>query len=278
VSVRPAEVLRRATRYLDRHGVESPEATAEVLLMHVLETDRAGLYSRERGLDAREARMFGRAICQRCTGVPVQHLTGRQGFRRIVVEVRPGVFVPRPETELLVEHALAALGEGSDPVIVDAGTGTGAIALSIKDERPDARVFATDLSPEAVELARANAERLGLEVSVLEGDLLSPLPVDLRGRVSLVVSNPPYLPEAELDGLPPEVRADPPLALVGDLEPYRRLATDAPGWLRAGGVLAVEIDARRGGDVVRALGSAFADVRVEPDLAGRDRVVVARTS
>jgi release factor glutamine methyltransferase len=277
VTVRPAEVLRRATRYLDRHGVDSPQATAEVLLMHVLETDRAGLYLRERGLDAREARMFGRAICQRCTGVPVQHLTGRQGFRRIVVEVRPGVFVPRPETELLVEHALTALGDAPDPVVVDAGTGTGAIALAIKEERPDAAVFATDLSPEAVELARANADRLALAVSVLEGDLLSPLPEDLRGRVDLVVSNPPYLPEAELDGLPAEVRADPPLALVGDLEPYRRLAADAPGWLGEGGVLAVEVDARRGDDVVRVLGSVFADVRVEPDLAGRDRVVVART-
>jgi release factor glutamine methyltransferase len=277
VTVRPAEVLRRATRYLDRHGVDSPEATAEVLLMHVIETDRAGLYTRERGLDAREARMFGRAICQRCSGVPVQHLTGRQGFRRIVVEVRPGVFVPRPETELLVEHALASLGDARDPVVVDAGTGTGAIALSIKDERPGAAVFATDLSPEAVELARANADRLGIEVSVLEGDLLSPLPEDLRGRVDLVVSNPPYLSEAELAGLPPEVRADPPLALVGDLEPYRRLAADAPGWLREGGVLAVEIDARRRDEAVRVLDPEFADLRVEQDLAGRDRVVVART-
>ena len=240
--MRPAEVLRRATGYLDRHGVESPGPTAEVL-----------------------------------TGVPVQHLTGRQGFRRIVVEVRPGVFVPRPETELLVEHALSALGEAPGPVVVDAGTGTGAIALSIKDERPDAAVFATDISPEAVELARANAGRLGLGVSVLEGDLLSPLPEDLLGRVDLVVSNPPYVPEAELDGLPPEVRADPPLALLGDLEPYRRLATDAPRWLRGGGVLAVEIDARRGDDVAGVLGSAFTDGRVEPDLAGRDRVVVART-
>jgi release factor glutamine methyltransferase len=276
VSVRPADVLRRATRYLDRHGVESPRATAELLMMHVLETDRAGLYARARGLDAREARMIGRAICQRCTGVPVQHLTGKQGFRRLVVEVRPGVFVPRPETEMLVEHALAALGDVRDPVVVDAGTGTGAIALSIKDERPEATVFATDLSPEAVELARANADRLCLAISVLEGDLLAPLPEYLRGRVDLVISNPPYLPEAELAGLPPEVRADPPLALVGDLEPYRRLASDAPGWLRGGGVLAVEIDARRGDELLRAYEPAFVHVRVEPDLTGRDRVVVAR--
>jgi release factor glutamine methyltransferase len=278
MTMRPAEVLQRATGYLERHGIEEARANAEVLLMHVLETDRAGLYTREHGLDAREARMFGRAICQRCTGVPVQHLTERQGFRRIVVQVRPGVFVPRPETEVLVEHALSVLGDVVAPTVVDAGTGTGAIALSIKDERPDATVFATDVSPEAVELARANADRLGLAISVIEGDLLSPLPEEQRGRVDLVISNPPYLTEDELADLPPEVRADPPVALVGGLEPYRRLAADAATWLRAGGVLALEIDARRGDDVVRVLGSTYADARVEPDLTGRDRVVVARTS
>ncbi len=275
--MRPAEVLQRAERYLDRHGVDSPRVTAEVLLMHVLRTDRAGLYTRDRGLDSREARMFGRAICQRCTGIPVQHLTGHQAFRRIVVEVRPGVFVPRPETEMLVEHALSALGDAPDPTVVDVGTGTGAIALAIKDERPDATVFATDLSPEAVELARANADRLGLGVTVLEGDLLFPVPDALRGWIDLVVSNPPYLSENDLEDLPSEVRADPPLALFGDLEPYRRLAAEAPRWLRDGGLLAVEIDARRADEVVPTLGPALADVRVEPDLAGRDRVVVART-
>ena len=275
--MRPAEVVQRATRYLDRHGVESPQSTAEVLLMRVLETDRAGLYTRDVGLDAREARMFGRAIRQRCAGVPLQHLTGQQGFRRIVVEVRCGVFVPRPETEMLVEHALSALGDSPAPVVVDAGTGTGAIALSIKDERPTATVFATDVSPEAIELARANADRLGLAISVLEGDLLSPLPDDLRGNADLLISNPPYLPGDELADLPPEVRADPLLALGGDLEPYRRLAAEAPAWLRVGGVLAVEIHSGRAEEVVRGLGAAFVDVRVEPDLAGRDRVVLARS-
>ena len=102
----------------------------------MLGTDRAGLYARSEGLDTREARMFGRAICQRCAGTPVQHLTGDQPFRRITLEVRPGVFVPRPETELLVEHVLAEVGDREDPVVVDAGTGTGAIALAVKDERP----------------------------------------------------------------------------------------------------------------------------------------------
>lgn len=274
--MRPAEVVRRAAGYLERHGVESPQATAEVLLMHVLDTDRSGLYARRDGLNTVEARRFGRALCQRCAGTPVQHLTGEQAFRGIVVRVRPGVFVPRPETEVLVEDALAALGGLDDPVVVDVGTGTGAIALATKDERPGARVFATDRSPEAVELARSNAATLGLDVTVLEGDLLAPLPDELRGWVDLVVSNPPYVPPEELEGLPPEVRADPELALVGDLDLYRRLVDQAMRWLRDDGVLALEIHARMGDQVAAILSEAFVDVHVERDLAGRDRVVLAR--
>ena len=274
--MRPSDVLRRAGAYLDRHGVESPQVTAEILLMYVLETDRAGVYARAAGLDAREARMFGRALCQRCAGTPLQHLTGEQAFRRIVLQVRPGVFVPRPETEVLVEVALEALGPAEGPVVVDVGTGTGAVALAIKDERPGAKVLATDVSPEAVELARANAARLDLEVDVREGDLLAPLPEELRGWVDLVVSNPPYVTPEEYGDLPPEVRADPALALLGGVEMCERLAGEALRWLRDGGVLAVEIGADQGRAVAGVLGHAFMDVRVQTDLAGRDRVVVGR--
>lgn len=274
--MRPSDLLLRAADYLDRHDVESPKETAEILLMHVLRTDRAGLYAREAGLDSSEARMFGRAICQRCTGTPVQHLTGEQAFRGITLEVRPGVFVPRPETEILVGHVLSTLGDREDPVVVDAGTGTGAIALAIKDERPDATVFGTDLSSEAVALARANATRLGLDVTVIEGDLLEPLPPDLRGWLDAIVSNPPYVAPEEIDDLPAEVRADPRLALAGGTEVHRRLAEQAPRWLRSGGALAVEIDARQGEEVSELLSRRFVRVRVERDLAGRDRVVLAR--
>jgi release factor glutamine methyltransferase len=273
--MRPAEVVRRATDYLERHGVESPRTTAEQLMMHVLETDRAGVFARAEGLDARQARMFGRAICQRCSGTPLQHLTGRQAFRHIELDVRPGVFVPRPETEVLVAHALDALLDTDPPLIVDVGTGTGAIALALKQERPDARVFATDVSPEAVELARANAARLQLDVTVLEGDLLSPLAEDLRGWLDLVVSNPPYVTPAEYDDLPQEVRADPALALLGGPEVYERLGAESFQWLRDGGVLAVEIAATLGASVADALRGSFTDVRIAPDLAGRDRVVIA---
>lgn len=272
----PAEVVRRAAAYLERHGVESPRANAEALLMHVLGTTRAGLYARRDGLTTAEARMFGRALCQRCRGTPLQHLTGEQQFRRLTLEVRPEVFVPRPETEVLVGAALEALGPLEDPVVVDVGTGTGAIALAVKDERPDAEVFATDISPEAVELARRNAARLGLEVRVFQGDLLAPLPEELRGWVDLVISNPPYVTPAEYEDLPEEVKADPELALVGGPEIYERLAAEALRWLRDGGILAVEIGAGRGREVAETLRRSFMDVEVLLDLAGRERVVLGR--
>lgn len=275
-TARPADVLRRAADYLDRHGVDSPRTTAERLLMHVLRTDRAGLYTRTEGLDTREARVFGRALCQRCAGTPLQHLTGEHGFRRLVLEVRPGVFVPRPETEILVEHALAAIGGSEDPVVVDVGTGTGAIALAIKDEHPGATVYATDRSIDAVELARANADRLGLDVRIHEGDILDPLPGALRGWIDLVVSNPPYVTAAEVADLPAEVRTEPAEALLGDLELYQRLADEASRWLHDGGTLAVEIGASHGASVAAILSAGYIDVRVVQDLAGRDRVVLAR--
>lgn len=272
--MRPAKVLRRASDYLDRHGVESPRASAEALMMTILGTDRAGVYARTRGLDMREARTFGRALCQRCTGTPLQHLTGEQTFRRISLEVRPGVFVPRPETEVLVGLALAELEGVTGPFVVDVGTGTGAVALSVKHERPDASVFATDLSADAVELARSNGSRLGLDVTVLEGDLLDPLPDELLGRVDVVMSNPPYIDPDVYDDLPAEVRADPELALIGGVELVDRLATDAARWLRPAGLLAIEIGDAQGAEVIRRLQGRFRDLRVEPDLTGRDRVIL----
>ncbi len=274
--MRPAEVLRRASDYLDRHGVESPSATAEALMMAILGTDRTGLYTRTSGLDMREARTFGRALCQRCTGTPLQHLTGEQTFRRISLEVRPGVFVPRPETEVLVGLALGEVVGVAAPLVIDVGTGTGAVALSVKDERPDATVFATDLSAEAVELARSNGARLGLDITVSEGDLFDPLPAELLGSVDMVMSNPPYIDPDVLDDLPAEVRADPELALVGGVDLIDRMATDAARWLRSAGVLAVEIGEDRGAEIIRLLEGRFRELRVEPDLTGRDRVILGR--
>lgn len=275
--MRADHVVRRAGDYLERHGVEAPVPTAERLLAHTLGTDRAGLYVRDGDISAAQARSFGRALCLRCAGTPVQHITGEQAFRHLVLTVRPGVFIPRPETEIVVERALALIEEIERPVVVDVATGTGAIALSIGDEHPGSTLWATDLSDDAVALAAENAGRTGIALHVVVGDLLAGLPPDLRGRVDLVISNPPYVDASERDALPPEVLADPALALFGEPALYGRLAREASAWLRHGGALVVEI-AETGGDdtAARFREAGFVDVEVAPDLAGRDRVVSAR--
>ncbi|MCD6020826.1 MAG: prmC [Actinomycetia bacterium] len=274
--MRPAQVVRRAAEYLERHGVESSVPTAERLLSHVLGTDRAGIYARE-GLTSQEAKLFGRALCRRCVGEPLQHVTGDQGFRRIVLRVRPGVFVPRPETEILVGAVMDELASVADPLVVDVATGSGAVALAIKDELPEATMFATDLSPEAVELARENALSLGLPVTVLEGDLLEPLPADLRGRLDAVVGNPPYVAEEARDTLPADVLAEPPLSVFGGIEIYERLFAQAVDWLAPGGIVAVEIEETAAGVVAKAAArEGFEGSTMRRDLTGRDRVLVAR--
>jgi release factor glutamine methyltransferase len=272
---RPADILRGAIRYLAARGVESPEATAEALLLHVLGTDRAGLYSRRDGLSANEARAFSRALCQRCTGVPLQHITGEQQFMDLLLSTEPGVFVPRPETEGLVERALEALSGRQSPV-VDVGTGTGAVALAVKRARPDVRVLATDVSVAAVRLARKNAGRHGLAVEFLLGSLLDPIPSELQGHVALVVSNPPYVSRMDYEALPEEVKAEPYEALVGGTELHGALAGLAPRWLAPGGWLVVEIGSDQGQEVEALFGEHLVEVEVLPDLAGRDRVVRGR--
>jgi release factor glutamine methyltransferase len=269
-------VVTRATHYLARHDVDEPRVTAEALLQFFLRTDRAGLYARTEGLDSRTARLFGRALCQRCHGVPLQYLTGEQQFFDLVLGVAPGVFVPRAETEVLVERALEVLPAEGRPVVVDVGTGTGAVALAVKRFRPEARVVATDLSDDAVAVARANASRLALEIEILRGDLLEAVPGDLRGRVDLVVSNPPYVGRDEYESLPPEVRAEPYEALVGGTDVHRRLVIESPGWLRPGGWLVVEVGSAQGNEVRDLLTARFDQVEILPDLAGRGRVVRGR--
>ena len=275
--MRPAEVIHRGADYLERQGVESSRANAEALMMRVLDADRAAVLVRTEGLSTAEARAFGRALCLRCTGIPLQHLTQEQGFRRLVLEVRPGVFVPRPETEVVVDVALATIADVSEPAIADVGTGAGPVALALKDERPDAQVWATDLSAEAVALARANASRLGLEVDVRESDLLVSLPRQLLGAFDLVVANPPYIPIERAAELPPDVTAEPAIALFGGIEVYERLLAQAFDWLRPDGAVVMEIDETRGAAISElAARAGFRDVRVLPDLAGRDRVITAR--
>jgi release factor glutamine methyltransferase len=275
--MRPAEVVRRGAEYLERHGVDAPGVSAEELMMRVLGSDRAGVYARSEGLSAAEARAYGRSLCRRCTGTPLQHLTGEQGFRRLVLTVRSGVFIPRPETEILVDVGLEALEGIEAPAVVDLCTGSGAVALAIADEHPGARVWATDRSEDAIALAKENAVRLGLPIDPVLGDLFEPLPAELRGALDLIVANPPYLAEADEAGLPADVRADPPDALFGGPGLTRRLFEGARSWLRSGGIVAIEIgEDQRDATVALASASGLVDAHVRTDLAGRDRVVAAR--
>ena len=273
----PADVVRAGADYLARHDVPHPRQTAETLLMRLLSTDRAGLYSRKEGLDQATARLFARSLCARCRGTPVQHLTGEQQFRQLRLRVTPEVLIPRPETEVLVDVVTALVPGSGRPLVVDVGTGTGAVALAVKFERPGARVIGTDLSGAAVQLARENAKALDLDIEVRQGDLLDALPQDVRGAIDVLVSNPPYLTEEEYESLPVEVRSEPREALVGGTDVHRLLVAQARGWLRPDGWLVVEIGADQGPEVAAMFkADGFDAVEILPDLAGRQRIVRGR--
>jgi release factor glutamine methyltransferase len=268
-SVRDA--LDSALVALTAAGCDTPRLDAEVLLADVLGIDRTALFlDPERGLTSDEARRFRDHAMRRRGREPVAYITGRQEFRWLDLHVDRRVLVPRPETEHLVEAALA-LPAGAR--VVDVGTGSGAVALALKSERPDLHLVATDVSADALDVARANAERLGLDVEFRHGDLLA----GVAGPVDAVVSNPPYVREGER--LPPDVAAhEPHLALFapGDgLEVVRRLV---PGAAEAGaGFLAIEVgegQATVAAELLRSGG--FAAVEVVADYAGIDRVVVGR--
>ena len=263
------EALAAASDALAAAGVEA-------LLEHVGGTDRASLYSGRAQLTDEDRRWFGHALCRRAHGVPLEHLTGERRFFGLELVVRPGVFIPRPETEVVVEAALDAIAAFDRPTVIDVGTGSGAIALAIKHRRQDARVLATDVSGAAVELAGQNARRLGLDVEIFEGALIERCPADVRGRVDLVVSNPPYVEADEYEALPLEVKADPLDALVGGTSIHARLVGEALAWLAPGGWLVCEIGAEQGTAVRGLFDRALVGVEILPDLAGRERVARGR--
>jgi release factor glutamine methyltransferase len=282
---RVPETLRTAlaalTARLDQAGVPTPEIDAQLLVAHVLGTSRTALkLDTLRPLDEASRWRIEALGARRARREPLQHLIGSVGFRHLDVLVRPGVFIPRPETELLAEHALVATPDGG--LVVEPCTGTGAVACSVATEARPARVIATDVSADAVALARENALRTGAgQVEVARGDLLDPLPETLRGAVDVLVSNPPYLADAELDEVEPEVRDwDPHAALVSGPTGHEvsdRLIELAGEWLAPGGVLLLEVaDTRARECAARCEAAGLVEEAVLPDLAGRDRIVRAR--
>jgi release factor glutamine methyltransferase len=217
-------------------------------------------------------------------GEPLQYVLGRWSFRSLELDVDPRVLIPRPETEVLVEAALAECDRLGATTAVDLGTGSGAIALSLLVERPGLEVWASELSPGALDVARANLARLGPAAArgqVVAGSWFEALPARLRGRVDVVVSNPPYVAEPEVPDLPADVREwEPRQALVSGRSGLDDLATiveEAPRWLARPGALLCEMAPHQAGAVAeRARAAGFTSVSTWPDLAGRDRVLRAR--
>lgn len=280
--LRTIPIMEHVRRHADRlaaAGVPTPLRDVLALAEHALGVPATELRVRDvtevddDGLDR-----LAELVRSRADRVPLQHLTGRAGFRTITVECRPGVFVPRPETEVLA--GLAIDRAGPDAVVVEPCSGTGAVALSVATEAPETIVVATDRDRAAVEVARANAARLGVDIDVLHGDLLAPVDDRLRGHVDVLVANPPYLTPDELEGCEPEVREhDPVGALVAGPTGHEvtdRLIADATRWLRPGGVLLLEVAEVRAAEVARRAGSAgLLDVTITDDLTGRERIVQA---
>lgn len=253
--------VQALTARLAAAGVPSPEVDARLLLRDLPPEQR------EQGIARRLARE------------PLQLILGSVGFRHLDVAVRPGVFIPRPETEILAGEAIARTPEGG--VVVEACTGTGAVAVAVATEASPSEVHATDICADAVALARTNAATAGAGVTVHHGDLLAPVPTRLRGRVDVLVANPPYVAETEMSGLATEVAQWDPLgALVAGPTGHEvsdRLIAAAGPWLRPGGWLLLETDTTRARATAgRAAAAGLDSAEVRPDLTGRDRVVLAR--
>ena len=278
------DAVTRARAVLASAGVPSPDVDAVELAAAALGTDGADVRRRmvlRETPDASALDRFEALVEERSRRVPLQHLTGRAHFRRLTLEVGPGVFVPRPETEVVAGLAVAAArAAGPRPVVVDLCTGSGAIALAVADEVPEARVHAVELSDLAHGWAARNVEVTGLPVDLRVGDARTAF-ADLEGQVDVVVSNPPYIPDGAVP-LDPEVRDhDPGVALYGrsadGLAVPLAVAARAAELLRPGGVLVMEHADTQGAVLPAALraSGSWVDVGDHPDLTGRPRVTVA---
>jgi len=269
--------LRRAAAELDV-VTDVPRLEAEVLLAHVLQASRTALLTHpERSLTPNQLLSYRTLVRRRAADYPLPYLTGRIEFYGLEFEVTPEVLIPRPETEMLVDLALVR----RSATVVDVGTGSGCIAVSLAVHLPKVIVFAIEISPAALAVAQRNAERHAVadRVRLMVGDALNPRP----GPVDLIVSNPPYIPTGTCSSLPVSVRNhEPRLALDGGPDGtalLRRLLAQAPAVLRPGGGMLVEISVDQGEQASYLARTFFpqATVRVHPDLAGRDRVLEVQT-
>jgi len=280
-----AKAIARGARFLAEHGIERSRFEAELLLAFVLGVERLDLYKNpEQPLDKQAESRFWELLERRGRGEPFAYLCGEKEFFGLALAVNRSVLIPRPETEQVVEAALEKIdrnGKAAEPLLFfDVGTGSGAIAVAILANRPRTKGYASDISREALEVAKRNAERHGLgeRIEFIEGDLFG----DFRGEVDLVVSNPPYVGDNERGILPRDVRSyEPEVALFpgGDgLSVIRRLIKEAPSRIKRGGWLIFEIGNAQDGAVGEMLekSTCWANVEIRNDLSGIPRVAIAQ--
>ena len=284
-----SELLQWSTNLLKDHRVENPRLNAELLLAHSLNLNREELYVRlRRDVGERETEVLEGLIRRRISGEPLQYILGHQEFWSINFKVDPRVLIPRPETEFLVEQSLSILSKKTfehNPSVLEIGTGSGAIAVALAKEVKHLFLVATDISRDAIILARENAKAAGVQrqIEFVNGDLFSPLrPSREKRPFDLIVSNPPYIVRRKICTLAKEVKDyEPTIALNGGedgLGFYRRIIPEAPGYLRAGGWLLLEVALGQGSDVsdlIEEEGS-FYQPECIPDLSGIGRVVKAQ--
>lgn len=277
------EILTATIDFFKKHNIPNPRLDAEVLLAHLLDIERIQLYIKyDLPLESKEIAVYRELVRKRVERVPVVYLTGEKEFMSLPLVVNKNVLIPRPETEILVEYIIDYCQdrEIEGPNIVDVGTGSGAIAVSLAHYLPAARVLGIDLSTKALQVARLNIDKLGYNgrVKVIKGDLLKPLLKMKKDNVDIVVSNPPYIPRNELESLSPEVRQEPWMALDGGedgLACYRQLIKQAKVVLVRGGVIVLEIAYNQGKSVVDLFDDNWKDVKIEKDYAGSERLITA---
>ena len=276
--------LAQSRRRLEAAGIEGADREARWLIEHALGLTRSSLLiERTRPLSERELAKVDGYVNRRAAREPLQYILGTQEFCGLEFEVNPSVLIPRPETELLVQEAIRRLPKGVRPSIVDVGTGSGCLAVTLARALPDARVFATDLSRDALDTAKGNARRHGIETAIcwLEGDLLAPLAGQgCEGAVAAILANPPYIRESEWSALQPEVSGyEPRMALVAGAkgtEIHERLLAEAVSYLTPSGFLAMELGQGQSSDIRTKIEtmSAYGRVEIVPDEAGIDRIVI----
>lgn len=277
------QLLTWCTEDFRKRGLDSPRLDAELLVAHALGVDRVRLYlDFERPLVAAERAAVRALVERRRKREPVAYILGERAFYGRMFHVGPAVLVPRPDSETLVERALEILPKDGTARVVDVGTGSGCLGLTIAAERPGAHVTLVDISEDALRVARQNAERLGVmdRVTLLRSDLFAAVPVP-EGGFDLIVSNPPYIPSADVETLMPDVRQhEPRLALDGGRDGFdcvRPLVAAARGRLRAGGAVLIELGVGQSEAGLRLLTDAgFVDVAVHRDLGRVPRVIEGR--